>query len=231
MNRRPDAEIPENQDLHTDEPGRFHSLLQGTARTLLNISALRCGRGPHITRWTMYRRIAALSLRAEETDLVLSISGSRALCQAAGLGRGRTIEADYPNVDFLALPFHEKAFDYVVADQVLEHVEGNPQRAMDEARRVLRPGGVAILTTCFYNPLHWGPADYWRFSPEALCYLCRDYQEILQAGGWGNRWVGLLGWLGLRFEGVPETLWHPLNRLARADDPLRPIVTWVVARR
>ena len=179
----------------------------------------------------MYRSIAGISLAAAPSDEILSVSGSERLCEAAGLGAARITTADYPEVDLLALPHESEAFAYVVADQVLEHVEGDPQRAVDEIRRVLRPGGVAIITTCFYNPIHWGPEDFWRFTPAALRYLCRDFSTILQVDGWGHRSVSGLEWLGLRFEGVPEASWHPLNRLARKNDRLRPIVTWVVARR
>jgi 2-polyprenyl-3-methyl-5-hydroxy-6-metoxy-1,4-benzoquinol methylase len=45
----------------------------------------------------------------------------------------------------------------VVSDQVLEHVVGDPQTAIDETLRVLRPGGIVIHTTCFMNPIHGAP--------------------------------------------------------------------------
>ena len=32
-------------------------------------------------------------------------------------------------------------FDYVVSDEVLEHIEGDPQQMMDESLRVLRRRG------------------------------------------------------------------------------------------
>jgi len=58
--------------------------------------------------------------------------------------------------DVLRLPFRDEAADVVVAGEVLEHVD-DPARLVDEACRVLRPGGTLVLDTI---------ADTWwgRFS-------------------------------------------------------------------
>ncbi len=45
-----------------------------------------------------------------------------------------------------ALPDHEAAFDVVVAAEVIEHLE-NPRFMIREVFRLLRPGGVALITT------------------------------------------------------------------------------------
>ncbi|HRI17998.1 MAG TPA: iron-sulfur cluster assembly protein [Burkholderiaceae bacterium] len=124
----------------------------------------------------------------------------------------------------------DASFANIVTDQVLEHVGGDPKVAIDESLRVLVPGGVAVHTTCFINPVHDAPADYWRFTPEALRLLCRDY-EVLGAGGWGNKWVWVVDALGLRFDPVPHSAWHPLHRVATHDDPTWPVVTWIVVRK
>jgi 2-polyprenyl-3-methyl-5-hydroxy-6-metoxy-1,4-benzoquinol methylase len=44
------------------------------------------------------------------------------------------------------LPGHDDAFDVVVAPEVIEHLE-NPRFMIRDIFRVLRPGGVAIVTT------------------------------------------------------------------------------------
>ena len=46
----------------------------------------------------------------------------------------------------IPLPGHEGAFDVVVAAEVIEHLE-NPRFMIREIFRLLRPGGVAIVTT------------------------------------------------------------------------------------
>lgn len=49
-------------------------------------------------------------------------------------------------IDLLAIEFPDAQFDFVIADHVLEHV-ADDVRALGEIRRVLRPGGRAILQT------------------------------------------------------------------------------------
>lgn len=47
--------------------------------------------------------------------------------------------------DALALPFHEEVFDVVIAAAIIEHVQGET-RLLSECQRVLRKGGLLILT-------------------------------------------------------------------------------------
>ena len=49
-------------------------------------------------------------------------------------------------IDGLGLPFPDHSFDLVTSFQVVEHV-ADPGPYLREIRRVLRPGGIAILTT------------------------------------------------------------------------------------
>jgi SAM-dependent methyltransferase len=148
-----------------------------------------------------------------------------------GLQPSEIVVADYPKHDMLSLDFEDDSFDYIVSDQVLEHVEGDPYQAIGECHRVLRRGGIALHTTCFINPVHDAPKDFWRFTPEALSLLHRDWTEIIEVGGWGNSQVWSLVRDDIRFLGVPHAKWHPLHHVAVKNDPLWPIVTWVVARK
>ena len=92
------------------------------------------------------------------------------------------------------------------------------------------PGAFVVHTTCFINPIHGAPNDYWRFTPHALRLLFSD-ADIVEVGGWGNRTIWRYMELGLRYQRVPKATWHPLHRAAIRNDSEWPIVTWIVARK
>lgn len=189
-------------------------------------------RGPHITRYFMYERLQSIGSKLpSNTSRVLSVSHSENLAELVGLNVSEIVSANYPEHNFLSLPFENESFDYVLSDQVLEHVEGNPQQAIDECYRVLRPGGIAIHTTCFINPIHGVPKDFWRFTPDALSLLHTKWSDVIEVGGWGNLEVWSVAQDGIRFIGVPHAKWHPLHKLAIKNDPLWPIVTWIVVKK
>jgi SAM-dependent methyltransferase len=189
-------------------------------------------RGPHITRYYMYDRLKAVGpLLPHRTGRVLSISHSANLGTILDLQPTAVTEANYPDHNALSLNFADGSFDFVLSDQVLEHVEGNPQQVIDECHRVLRPGGVAVHTTCFINPVHGAPKDFWRFTPDALSLLHRSWAQVIECGGWGNFAVWSVIRDGMRFEGVPHAKWHPMHWLATRNNPSWPIVTWIVAKK
>ena len=206
-------------------------VIKAAIRNVITLSMRRLPRGAHITRYYMYQRLAEVVQRERTSGRILSISRSLGLCAFFDLQDSQITEVNYPDVNILHLPFRNDEFDHVVSDQVLEHVEGDPQRAIDETWRVIQPGGLAVHTTCFVNPLHREPGDFWRFSPDALKFLCRKFSRIVDVGGWGNPYVWLVASLGLRGEGIPEARWHPLHKLAMLNDERWPIVTWIVAQK
>ena len=55
-------------------------------------------------------------------------------------------------MDMHRMPFGENTFDIVLCNHVLEHVKDDA-RALAEIRRVLRPGGWAILQVPFFSPV------------------------------------------------------------------------------
>jgi SAM-dependent methyltransferase len=189
-------------------------------------------RGPHVTRYYMYDRLKSLNPKFPyKNGRVLSISHSANLADLIGLQPSEVVSADYPEHNILSLDFPDSSFDYVLSDQVLEHVEGDPYKAISECHRVLRPGGIALHTTCFINPVHGVPKDFWRFTPDALSLLHQEWSQIIEVGGWGNFQVWSVVQDGMRFVGVPHAKWHPLHKIAMNNDPLWPIVTWVAAKK
>jgi len=159
---------------------------------------------------------------------VSGIEGFRTLADE----KAEVIDAKYPQVDLQCLPFDSFSFDYVISDQVLEHLL-DPKKAIEESYRVLRENGVAIHTTCFINYIHRNPIDLWRFSPEALRHLCKPFSKILSFGGWGNRAAILACFASerLRQLDIPDSTWSPQNIVATYNEERYPIVVWVVARK
>ena len=140
--------------------------------------------------------------------------------------------AQYPEVDMQQLPYKDDYFDFVISDQVIEHVE-DATKAIQESFRVLKKDGVAIHTTCFMSHMQPNPKEYWRFSPDVLRYLCGDFSEILQCEGWGNRIAILLCLIGdrFRFMQIPDNRFDLRHWIATFNEEKYPIHTWIVARK
>lgn len=198
--------------------------------------ALGMKTGFHMTRYKMYhdieRVLAPLPMAGPK---LLAISGSGDLTRLLRQPVAVT-HSTFPAESILALPHAANTFDYFMCDQVLEHVCGNPQQAVDETRRVLKPGGIAVLTTCHMSEVHGGKDesvpggvhDYFRCTMHGLRYLFRDWSEIIAVGSWGNR----LAFLPMvRYIPVPHAPWHPLHKLAMWNEPEASISTWIVARK
>lgn len=80
------------------------------------------------------------------------------------------------NVEALGLP--DGTVGTMIMADTLEHVE-NPHRALDEVHRVIRNGGMVIMTSVQNFPIHDYPRDFWRFTPEAFSFLLRKFSARL----------------------------------------------------
>jgi len=75
--------------------------------------------------------------------------------------------------DGAALPFHDGGFDCVLATEVLEYV-ADPVRFAGELHRVLKSGGMAVITVPFLFHDHH---DYWRPTRRGLIELFRGFSS------------------------------------------------------
>jgi ubiquinone/menaquinone biosynthesis C-methylase UbiE len=66
--------------------------------------------------------------------------------------RGLAPQWEWIVADAVHLPFEDRSFDVVYAGEIIEHV-GDPAAALREWGRVLKPGGIFILTTPNRNRL------------------------------------------------------------------------------
>ncbi len=99
----------------------------------------------HVTRYYMYNHISEYHHEKRDKYLrVLSISGSEKLCRVLGFDASSIIDASYPESNILHLAFEDESFHVVISNQVLEHIERNPQDAINETLRVLKPDGLLV---------------------------------------------------------------------------------------
>lgn len=101
------------------------------------------------------------------------------------------------------LPFDDASFDAVLCTQAFHYVL-DQREALDEIRRVLRPGGTVVITV----PVVW---EYDRRTPEhhytepVLRRLFEGWDDVrvVESGGWGVSWAAVTGSL---FHHVEEAL-------------------------
>ncbi len=75
------------------------------------------------------------------------------------------------------LPFEDESFDIVLCMVVMEHLE-DPQSAIREMKRVLKPGGKILVSVPFLFPIHDSPGDYWRFTKYGFKVLFKDWNIV-----------------------------------------------------
>jgi SAM-dependent methyltransferase len=179
-------------------------------------------------RYCLYREVRdELRRRKLEQPAVLEMGRSNGVIGRYLSPGSHVVTGDYPAADVCNMPEQpDGAYDIVVLDQVLEHVK-DPRRAMQEVRRVLRPGGLCILATPFLIKIHGSPSDYWRFTREGLSLLLTDFSDV-HYGQWGNRLA-----LSTCMDHDWLTTYEARRRMLALlkNEPDWPLVLWAIARK
>jgi SAM-dependent methyltransferase len=110
--------------------------------------ALELGSNPYFTTW----------LLRHHTDLDLTLanyfgSDEREITQTVGYrdreGASQSFEirADLFDLETERFPYDDGSFDVVLFCEIIEHLIADPMHALSEIHRVLRPGGLMVITT------------------------------------------------------------------------------------
>ncbi|MEI7772790.1 MAG: class I SAM-dependent methyltransferase [Chloroflexales bacterium] len=111
------------------------------------------------------------------------------------------------------VPIADGAVDVVLSSQVLEHVT-SPAAYLAECRRILRPGGILILSTHGYWLYHPNPTDYWRWTGSGLA------RQLALAGLEIQHHEGIMGLGAAALQLLQDALTLPIPQRL----PLRPPV-------
>lgn len=133
---------------------------------------------------------------------------------ASGLGMARHAGRPLVQADMTRIPFQSASFDLLTSFDVLQFVEDDGA-ALGEVARVLRPGGVAILTAAALDSLKGGHAAKW---PEARRYTRGSLRAVVEGAGLRvERLTYLFGTLFPLMLAV-RTLQRRFDRDAAGDD-------------
>src|SRR3954447_20214261 len=129
--------------------------------------------------------------------------------------------------DLRELTLEDSSIGTALCLETLEHVE-DPFAAGRELARVVRAdGGVCLVSTPLLLGIHGYPSDYWRFAPEGLRIVLREFDDVwVQGIGDPEMPISVVAVaargreLGLTLERLP-TLAAAQARYLAADDRVR----------
>ncbi len=93
----------------------------------------------------------------------------------------------------------------VISLDTMEHVEF-PHRAMGEIHRILKPDGVAVISSVLDFRIHATPYDYWRFTPDGFRSILSPFSSCFVGYAGRDRFPHTI--IGIGFKGKA----YPLNK-------------------
>lgn len=130
-------------------------------------------------RFRATRALIAEHARGRVLDVGCGHMPFRAAAEAAASSyEGFDVEARMPGVTHFGdaqrmTGIPDSSYDTTLCFEVLEHLP-HPERAVQEMARVLRPGGVALISVPHLSRLHEEPHDYFRFTRHGLRVLLEE---------------------------------------------------------
>lgn len=107
----------------------------------------------------------------------------------------------HPELDYVAdiqtMPVADASFDTVLSAEVLEHVP-DPEKALREIIRVLKPGGKLVMSIPHLMYLHNEPHDFYRYTKYGL-------RTLLERVGFTIEYLEPSGGIFSFFQGIIAT--------------------------
>lgn len=107
------------------------------------------------------------------------------------------------------LPIESAVADTVISLSVMEHL-CEPQMMLNEAFRILKPGGAMVLQVPWQWWIHEAPYDYFRYTPYGLEYMFEKagFVDVAVApqSGFFTMWLLKFNYFTLRFIRGPQLL-------------------------
>lgn len=197
---------------------RYGFLVKPAIKRMLRVPEQQWGRVVSDRATTDFIR----SLKYDEMDVV-EISSTSEIWSRFGFRSH--LSTRYPEFDLCERPLKQEAFDIVLAEQVLEHVDW-PFRAARNVYEMLRPGGWFVVSTPFLIRIHAYPYDSTRWTTRGLKNLLVEAgfsPERIVTGAWGNR-----ACVKANFSRFPSWIpwWHSLK-----NEDLYPVTVWAFAQK
>lgn len=95
--------------------------------------------------------------------------------------------------DLTNIPVENGRYDYVVMNQVLEHIQ-EPSLALREINRVLKDDGRLICSTPLFYQEHEIPRDYFRYTRYGLNFLFSNAGFSIDTLEWLEGYFGTIGY-------------------------------------
>jgi ArsR family transcriptional regulator len=135
----------------------------------LDVADIGCGDGYltlEMARWA--RTVVGI----DRSDQVLE--RAKALAE-----RRRSVNVEWKKGDLVRLPLHDDSVDVALLSQTLHHA-ADPEEALSEAVRILRPGGRLLVLDLREHDQQWVRT---RFGDQRLGFADVDLERLLYAAG------------------------------------------------
>jgi SAM-dependent methyltransferase len=95
--------------------------------------------------------------------------------------------------DLQSIPVEDCRFDYIIFNQVMEHVP-EPRLVLAELYRVLKPGGKLMYTGPLFYEEHEQPYDFYRYTQFGLRYLLSSVGFAIDRMDWLEGYFGTVAY-------------------------------------